>query len=89
MYYLEGDVRCTIIHTKMTGDLKQVSSSYNLKTFEEELNHPDFYRVCKSYIVNLKEIAIISSRNKSVIIKNGKNIDIPKERIYKLKQKMQ
>ena len=85
IYYLKGDGYCTIIYTKRKGDLEKIHSSRNLKTFEEELYHPDFYRVCKSYIVNLREIANFSIKKKFIVVNNGEIITIPKDKLCKLK----
>ena len=75
--YLEGSGNCAIIHFK---DQDQYLDTRTLKTYETLLpNH--FYRVHKSFIVNLLEVTeILHGNEQSVELKSGKVIPVSRDR---------
>jgi len=54
--FIQATGSYTVIHTKKGTH----TLSINLKTFEMRLNHPEFYRVHRSYLVNISKIEAIN-----------------------------
>lgn len=54
--FIQATGSYTVIHTKKGAH----TLSINLKTFEMRLNHPEFYRVHRSYLVNISKIEAIN-----------------------------
>lgn len=87
--YIEKDNGCTIANTKGN---KQKIIEITLDKLEEQLPQDKFFRVHKSFIVNLAEVAEIIQDGKTqlAILKNRKEIPISKRRnrllLYKLRE---
>jgi two-component system, LytTR family, response regulator len=72
--YLSSDGPYTIIHLE---GKPSITTSKNLKQFEEKLSESGFYRVHNSYIVNALKIKSISKRDGfMVVMSNNEHIDV-------------
>lgn len=75
--HLEGSGNCSLLHFK---NKEEYLDTRTLKVYEAILP-AHFYRVHKSFIVNLHEIAeILHGDNQSIILRNGSSIPVARER---------
>jgi len=74
--YIEGDRNYTKIHLYQKPDL---FTSKNLGQYEEQLNFLPFYRMHKSYLVNLDYAQHIESGN-IMVLKNGLELQISRNK---------
>ncbi len=75
--HLEGSGNCSILHFN---NKSQYLDTRTLKIYEVLLDE-SFFRVHKSYIVNLKEVAeILHGDDQLVVLKNGEKIPVSRER---------
>lgn len=85
--YLEGDKNYTILYLASSGGVEKFVSSRTLGDFETALPEASFFRVHKSYIINIAHIT--EQRNQAgnyVIMKNGKQIEISRRRASLFRQ---
>ena len=83
--HLKGYGRYTKIFLK---DGNIITVTKLLKSFEECLPEDSFYRIHKSYLVNINCIVELKINHKSsIILENGENIEIAKRRKAELFQK--
>jgi two-component system LytT family response regulator len=76
--YCKGDGAYTYFYIK---DMPRVTVSKNLKEFEELLKDQSFFRVHKSYLINLNEMKkYIRGDGGYVVMTNGDNVDISKRK---------
>jgi two-component system LytT family response regulator len=60
---------------------KKILVSKNIKSFEESLVHPHFFRVHRSYIINLNRVKqYLRQEGGIIIMDNGAEVDVSKER---------
>lgn len=72
LIYLQADGPYTHIHSQY---MPKITSSKNLKEYEELLDEHDFFRIHKSYLVNLAEIKqYAKSDGGYVIMSNGDKV---------------
>lgn len=84
--HLEGKGNCALIHFR---DGQSYLDTRTLKTYEDLLSE-HFFRIHKSYIVNLTEISeILHGDDQSVVLKNGKTLPVSRERKKILLQELQ
>ena len=75
--HIEGSGNCSILHFS---NKSQYLDTRTLKIYEVLLDE-SFYRVHKSYIVNLKEVAeILHGDDQLVVLKNGEKIPVSRDR---------
>ena len=75
--HLEGSGNCAILHFK---DKSQYLDTRTLKTYETILPQ-NFYRIHKSFIVNMLEITeILHGNEQSILLKNGISLPVSRER---------
>jgi len=75
--HLEGSGNCAILHFK---DKSHYLDTRTLKTYETLLPQ-NFYRVHKSYIVNMLDITeILRGNEQSILLKNGVSLPVSRER---------
>lgn len=84
--YVESSKHRVIFHTKLS-KMPQLHMYEKLDTVEEKLLSKKFIRVHKSYLVNVKEIEAIS--NYKVVLKNGIQLPIPRDKYKMVKQHLQ
>lgn len=75
------DIVCAEANGAYTNVFLSNGKSYmvckNLKTFSEKLPHEDFYRVHKSYVINVNSIAkYIKSDGGYLVLDNGMNVPV-------------
>ena len=76
--YCKGDGAYTYFFIK---DMPRVTVSKNLKEFEELLKDQSFFRVHKSYLINLNEMKkYIRGDGGYVVMSNGDNVDVSKRK---------
>ena len=76
--YCKGDGAYTYFYIK---DTPRVTVSKNLKEFEELLKDQSFFRVHKSYLINLNEMKkYIRGDGGYVVLTNGDNVDVSKRK---------
>jgi two-component system LytT family response regulator len=75
--YLRGDGAYTYFFLK-TG--QKITVSKNLKEYERLLGDKGFYRIHKSYMVNLQEMKKYSKGSAKLIMSNGDVVDVSKRR---------
>lgn len=76
--YLKGDGAYTYFHLK-NGD--RITTSKNLKAYEERLKDYNFFRSHKSYLINLSEIkTYIRGEGSYAVMSNGDNVGVSKRR---------
>lgn len=77
--YVEASGNCSEIHFK---DDTRYLDTRTLKVYEEILNSNKFYRIHKSYIINMSMIKEYSSENGYVVVlKNGVNLPVARNRV--------
>jgi two-component system, LytTR family, response regulator len=60
---------------------KKILVSKNIKSFEDSLNHPHFFRVHRSYIINLNRVKqYLRQEGGIIIMDNGAEVDVSKDR---------
>ena len=77
--YIEYLNRCTLVRTKNY----IYESVMKMSEWEEILNTGDFYRVHKSYIVNMEYVEEIG---KSIVMENGEKVELAFRQIPKFKR---
>ncbi|MCO6494994.1 MAG: response regulator transcription factor [Bacteroidetes bacterium] len=76
--YCKGDGAYTYFYIQ---DADRITVSKNLKEFEELLKDMGFYRVHKSYLINLNQMKkYVRGDGGYVIMKNGDSVDVSKRR---------
>jgi two-component system LytT family response regulator len=76
--YCKGDGAYTYFFVK---GLERITVSKNLKEFEDLLCESGFFRVHKSYLINLNEMKkYIRGEGGYVVMSNGDNVDVSKRR---------
>jgi len=76
--YCKGDGAYTYFYIK---DMPRLTVSKNLKEFEELLKDQSFFRVHKSYLINLNEMKkYIRGDGGYVVMTNGDNVDVSKRK---------
>lgn len=83
--YLEAQINYTIFHTSKS----KYVASFSLKFFEEVLKaNPDFLRINRSYILNLKYMAGLKwgNQNKEVKLHNGIMLTISRRKAKEIKE---
>jgi two-component system LytT family response regulator len=76
--YCKGDGAYTYFYIK---DMPRITVSKNLKEFEELLQGHSFFRVHKSYLINLNEMKkYIRGDGGYVVMSNGDNVDVSKRK---------
>lgn len=77
--HLEASGNCTMIYFK---DETRYLDTRTLKIYEEILNSAKFYRIHKSYIINLDMIKeYVSEDGYTVILKNGIQLPVARNRV--------
>ena len=76
--YCKGDGAYTYFYIK---DNPRITVSKNLKEFEELLKGKSFFRVHKSYLINLNEMKkYVRGDGGYVVMSNGDNVDVSKRK---------
>lgn len=76
--YCKGDGAYTYFYIK---DTPRITVSKNLKEFEELLKEQSFFRVHKSYLINLNEMKkYVRGDGGYVVMTNGDNVDVSKRK---------
>lgn len=76
--YCKGDGAYTYFYTK---DSDRITVSKNLKEFEELLKDYAFFRVHKSYLINLNEMKkYVRGEGGYVVMSNGDSVDVSKRK---------
>jgi len=82
--YLEADGNYTIIHLS---SLDKIVSTKSLGEFEKILDHPTFFRIHKSFIINMNYLKGYSNYQGSfAIIDDNTKLSISRRRIIEFKQ---
>lgn len=77
--YLEASGNCTTLYFN---NQKRYLDTRTLKIYESILNPNKFYRIHKSYIINLNELVeYINEDGHTVILKNGKHLPVARNRV--------
>lgn len=77
--YLEADGNCTTIYFK---DGTRFVDSRTLKTYEEILDSTKFWRIHKTYMINLSEISeYLTDEGHMVVLKNKKSLPVARNRV--------
>ncbi|MGB0933204.1 MAG: LytR/AlgR family response regulator transcription factor [Lishizhenia sp.] len=77
--YLEASGNCTTLYFN---NKKRYLDTRTLKIYENILNSSKFYRIHKSYIVNLNELSeYINEDGHTVILKSGKHLPVARNRV--------
>lgn len=77
--YLEASGNCTTLYFN---NQKRYLDTRTLKIYESILNTSKFYRIHKSYIVNLNELSeYINEDGHTVILKSGKHLPVARNRV--------
>ena len=77
--YLEASGNCTMIYFK---DGKRYLDTRTLKIYESILNPEEFYRIHKSYIINLEEMKeYINEDGHFAVLKTGKLLPVARNRV--------
>ena len=84
--YVESSKHRVIFYTKLS-EMPLLHMYEKLDVVEERLLSKKFIRVHKSYLVNAKEIETIS--NYKVVLKNGVQLPIPRDKYKTVKQQLQ
>lgn len=79
LVYIESLNRTTVVRTK----LYSFESNYTMGEWEETLNNGDFYRLHKSYIVNMEYVEEV---NNCAILENGEKVEISIRQLAKFKK---
>jgi two-component system, LytTR family, response regulator len=81
IYYLEALAGYTkFVYTKENSKQKNITTCHSIAEYEEMLVGMPFYRVHKSYIVNIANIDRILSTEQTLILKNGTKLPISRRR---------
>jgi len=75
--YLQGEGNCTRFILK---NKKKLFVTRTLGDYEELLAPLHFYRIHKSYVINLNEVEFCNNRDSFVVMKNGDRLDISRRR---------
>ncbi|SFT65482.1 two component transcriptional regulator, LytTR family [Lishizhenia tianjinensis] len=77
--YLEASGNCTTIYFT---NGKRYLDTRTLKIYEEILNPDKFYRVHKSYIINLNELVeYLNEDGHTAVLKDGKHLPVARNRV--------
>ncbi len=77
--YLEASGNCTTLYFN---NQKRYLDTRTLKIYESILNSSKFYRIHKSYIVNLNELSeYLNEDGHTVILKSGKHLPVARNRV--------
>ncbi|MGL4798851.1 MAG: LytR/AlgR family response regulator transcription factor [Cellulosilyticaceae bacterium] len=82
IYYIESNVRKTIIHSVQG----QHACSYNINTFEEKLKDKGFARCHRSFIVNLQQVQVLKVGE--ILLKNDETIYMSKYKQKEVKKQL-
>ena len=78
IYHLDAEGNYSVFHLS---DGKELISSYALSYYEKILTPPQFFRIHKSHIINMDKISkFAGGRTGSVLLQNGKKLDIAARR---------
>lgn len=77
--YIEADGNCSVIWFK---DKTKYLDTRTLGLYDEMLNHDKFYRIHKSYIINLNELVeYLSEDGYFAVLKNGVRLPVARNRV--------
>lgn len=80
LVYLEANNNYTNIYVSESAGIRNVCVSKTLGVFEEELPAEKFFRVHRSYIVNIDNVSSISSEGSTVIMNSGEIISLSRRK---------
>lgn len=76
---VEGNNNTTFVHLT---DRQILKSTHRIRDFEEMLTGNKFYRIHKSYLVNLEQVSEYTSRNGNyVILSNKMKVDVSRKKL--------
>ena len=85
--YLEGDGCYTVVH-QCNG--KKVVATSTLSDFETSLSERQFFRIHKSFVVNLRHVTeYVRNNGFFLVLKNGEQLSIGRRRVQAVLEQMQ